>query len=449
MQSIHSRLLLAASIVLAAFLGLGAEALHRAFRDSAENALKTQLMGQVYGLLGAADTDEQGRMRLPETLPDPRFSNPASGLYAQVSGEQGSYRWHSPSAVGRTLPLPEGIPPGRPYFVYLDADEPLYLLGYSLLWEDDAGAEVAYFFAVAENAAGLQQRVAAFRQTILLWLGGAAVILLLVQGAVLRWGLKPLREVAADLHMIETGARARLEGQYPQELRRLTDGINSMIQHSEASRDRYRNSLGDLAHSLKTPLAVLQGAAEGTDLQLLREAVEEQVPRMNDIVQYQLKSAAAAGRGAGLVHQIPLRPIIDRLVGTLQKVYRDKSIVCRCQVAQDAVFPGEAGDLLECLGNVLENAFKYADSRVSIHLEEHVAGSPTRGVCLYVADDGPGIPADMRERVLRRGERADQQMPGQGIGLSVANGIVQLYGGKLEIAESDLGGALVVIRMPG
>lgn len=449
MRSIHSRLLLAASVVLAAFLGLGAFALDRAFRDSAESALQTQLMGQVYALLGAADTDAQGRMRLPDTLPDPRFSNPASGLYAQVSGEQGGYQWHSPSAVGRKLSIPFDIRSGESHFVYLPSEEPLYLLGYSLLWEDDAGTEIAYLFVVAESATGLQQRVAAFRKTILLWLGGAAVILLLVQGAVLRWGLKPLRAVAFDLRMIESGARSRLEGNYPRELRRLTDGINSLIQQSESSRDRYRNSLGDLAHSLKTPLAVLQGAAECGEPQLLREAVTEQVPRMNDIVQYQLKSAAAAGRGAGLTHMTLVRPVIDRLVNTLQKVYRDKSVNCLCTVAEDVVFQMEQGDLLECLGNVLENAFKYTGSEVSIYLEPDAQGSPVPGVRLCVEDDGPGIPAAVRGRVLRRGERADQQAPGQGIGLSVASRIVRLYGGNLEIGESKLGGASILIWMPG
>jgi len=345
--------------------------------------------------------------------------------------------------------MPGGIASGQPHFVYLPTDEPLYLLAYSLLWEDDAGAEIAYLFVVAESASGLQQRVAAFRKTILIWLGGAAVILLLVQGAVLRWGLKPLREVALDLRMIESGTRERLEGAYPRELRRLTDGINSMIQHGETSRDRYRNSLGDLAHSLKTPLAVLQGAAEGGDARLLREAVSEQVPRMNDIVQYQLKSAAAAGRGAGLTHKTLVRPIIDRLVSTLQKVYRDKAINCVCEVADDVLFPGEQGDLLECVGNILENAFKYASTTVVIYLEPESERLPVMGVRLCVADDGPGIPFEVRERVLRRGERGDQQMPGQGIGLSVASGIVRLYGGDLEIGESDLGGARIAIWMPG
>ncbi len=449
MRSIHGRLLLAATVVLAAFLGLGALGLDRAFRDSAESALQTQLMGQVYALLGAADTDEQGRMRLPQTLPDPRLSNPASGLYAQVSGELGGYQWHSPSAVGRSLPMSDDIPPGEQRFVYLSSDEPLYLLSYALLWEDDTGAEIAYVFAVAENAAGLQQRVAAFRQTILLWLGSAAVILLLVQGVVLRWGLKPLRAVALDLRMIETGSRTRLEGDYPRELRRLTDGINAMIQQGESSLDRYRNSLGDLAHSLKTPLAVLQGAAESGDAELLREAVAEQVLRMNDIVQYQLKSAAVAGRGVSLTHKTLVRPLIDKLVNTLQKVYRDKAIQCRCTVPENALFPAEQGDLLECLGNILENAFKYARANVVVELEQIQDGRERGGVALCIGDDGPGIPVAVRERVLRRGERADQRTPGQGIGLSVASGIVHLYGGDLEIGESDLGGAMIVVRMPG
>jgi two-component system sensor histidine kinase PhoQ len=410
--------------------------------------MQTQLMGQIYALLGAADTDALGRMRPPETLPDPRFANPASGLYAQVRGEQGQYQWHSPSAVGRQFPMRTDIPPGSPLFQLLPADESLYLLSYSLLWEDDSGAEIAYLLVVAESAVGVQQRVAAFRQTILLWLGGAALILLLVQGAVLRWGLKPLRSVAADLRMIETGARERLEGEYPRELRRLTDGINSMIRHSVASRDRYRNRLGDLAHSLKTPLAVLQGAAEGEDPRLLREAVAEQVPRMNEIVQYQLKSAAAAGRGAGLGQKTALRPILDRLVRTLQKVYREKSIHCRCEVAADLLFPGESGDLLECLGNILENAFKYTHTTVAIYVDADRTDAQAAGVRLCVADDGPGIPPEVRERVLRRGERVDQRIPGQGIGLSVAGEIVHLYGGELEIGESTLGGALIGIRMP-
>ncbi len=446
MRSIQSRLLLAASVVLALFLGLGAIALDRAFRDSLESALETQLMGQVYALLGAAETDKQGRMRLPESLPDPRLVSPDSGLYVQVVGEQDNYQWRSPSSIARQLPPQTQVPLGQQQFYYRRADA-FYQLNYSLLWEDDTGREIAYLFTVSESAESVQKRIAVFRQTILLWLGSAAFILLLLQGVVLRWGMKPLRTVEEDLQMIETGEQEQLQGDYPKELRRLTQGINSLIKHNGVSRDRYRHSLGDLAHSLKTPLAVLQGAAEGQDVQQLREAIAEQIPRMDEIIQYQLKAAAVAGRVV-FAQATPVRPIIDRLVNTLDKVYHDKSITCRCDVDAEQLFTGEPGDLLECLGNLLDNAFKYGRSQVHIYLDETVAvNSAVKGRCLCIEDDGPGIPQAVRARVLRRGERADQRTTGQGIGLSVASDIVHLYGGKLEIGESPLGGALISIQM--
>lgn len=447
MRSIQSRLLLSASVVLVLFLGLGAFALDRAFRDSVERALETQLMGQVYALLGAAETNGQGRMRLPETLPDPRLVSPDSGLYVQVVGERGHYQWRSPSSIARQLPPQTEVSPGQRQFDYRSAGESFYQLNYSLLWEDDAGEEVAYLFTVSENAAGVQKRVAVFRQTILLWLGGATFILLLLQGAVLRWGMQPLRTVENDLRMIETGKQEQLQGNYPRELQRLTQGINSLIKHNGASRDRYRHSLGDLAHSLKTPLAVLQGAAEERDAQRLCEAISEQIPRMNEIIQYQLKSAAVVGRVA-FAQATLIRPIIDRLVNTLDKVYHEKSIDCRCDVDAEQLFTGEPGDLLECLGNLLENAYKYGHSQVHIYLDEPASVDSTGSIKrLCIADDGPGIPLAVRERVLRRGERADERIPGHGIGLSVAYGIVLLYGGKLEIGESPLGGALISIQM--
>ena len=447
MQSIQSRLLLAATLVLAAFLGLGALAIDDAYRESAERALETRMMGQVYALLAAAETDSQGRMRLPENLPDPRFSNPDSGLYAQVTGEGGEYRWHSPSTVGRTLPLDGSPPPGKPQFIHLPDKEHLYLLRYALLWEDDSGAEVAYQFVLAESDAALRGQLGVFRKTILLWLGGAALLLLLMQGAVLRWGLKPLRAVAADLRMIERGEREQLEGNYPKELRRLTLAINSMIRHSTASRDRYRNSLGDLAHSLKTPLAVLQGVAEDGEEAGLRAAVLEQVPRMNEIVQYQLKSAAAAGQ-AGLSASTRLRPLVERLINSLQVVYRERGVQCECRVTPEQCFPLEQGDLLEVLGNILENGFKYARSRIEVSTIERGATDSGGGwIGVRVADDGPGIPPVVGQRVVKRGERADQRYPGQGIGLAVANEILHLNGGELELDQSESGGAGITLWM--
>jgi two-component system sensor histidine kinase PhoQ len=449
MASIHSRLLLAAMLVLAAFLGLGAVALDRAFQRSVESAVNQQLMGYVYALLGAAETDSRGRIRLPEALPDPRFSNPDSGLYAQVMGRRASYQWHSPSHLGRRLDLVREVEPGQRLFAHRSVDgNGYYQLNFGLTWEDDEGNELFYSFAVAEEDDGVRAQVTAFRETLLIWLGGAALLLLAVQGIVLRWGLDPLRRVSEDLKRIEQGKTDRLEGNYPGELAPLTSNINSLIRTSRVSQERYRNSLGDLAHSLKTPLAVLQGVVDSEDPSRIREVLEEQVPRMNEIVQYQLKRAATRGRQS-LSGKVQVSGVVERLIRTLDKVYRDRGIECCSGVGEDIHFAGDSDDLMEVVGNLLENAYKYGRSSVQIRSwseEDRTAGGGW--FHLVIEDDGPGIDAHQRERVLARGYRADESQKGQGIGLGVAHEIIRLYDGVLEIGTADLGGARLDVRLP-
>ncbi|WP_241086096.1 hypothetical protein [Candidatus Vondammii sp. HM_W22] len=206
MPSIHLRLLLAVTLALVAFLGLGSFALDKAFSDSLERAAEERLLGYVYALLGAAKTDTEGRMRLPGSLPDPRFSNPDSGLYAWVLGEDGNYRWHSLSMVGRPVKPLEVVKAGSHSFSYEEsAGGSFYLLVFGLLWEDDAGKELSYSFAIAENDAAIQAQVSTFRESLLVWLGGVSVILLMLQGLVLSWGLRPLRQVSSGLKRIESG----------------------------------------------------------------------------------------------------------------------------------------------------------------------------------------------------------------------------------------------------
>lgn len=442
--SIHLRMTLAASFVLAAFLGISAYALDKAFRDSVEEGFKNRLQGHIYALLGAAETDNSGGMRFPEDLPDPRFSNPDSGLYAGILGPGGRYQWHSPSLLGREeISYSQPLAPGVKRFQRNDG---LYLLGFGLGWVDNAGREQSYTVVVAESTAGMEAEVGGFRLTLFLWLGGAALLLLLVQGVTLRWGLSPLRRAARDLKRIQAGKAEFLGGSYPSELRGLTNNVNALISHGRANQTRYRNRLGDLAHSLKTPLAVLQGAADGNDADDLLRAVREQVPRMNEIVQYQLQRAAAAGK-TDVARAIPVAPAVRKLTAALEKVYRDKGVLCGAEVPEGARFFGDEGDLLEVLGNLLENAFKYCRSRVRVTVEASASAGEDRPlVGIVIEDDGEGIPEPEREQVLRRGARRDQQLPGQGIGLSVVDEIVRLYQGTLEIGESDLGGARVSVR---
>ncbi|MES9990357.1 MAG: ATP-binding protein [Candidatus Thiodiazotropha sp.] len=443
--SIHQRLLIAASLVLTAFLGLTGLALDKAFRSASEEAFQARLFSSVYALLAAAEEDEAGGLKMPDVLTDPRFNRPDSGLYAQVRAKSKGFFWQSPSSLGHSIGLQREMQPGESKIDRFKLDESTVMgLSFGVAWEDFQGRELHYVLMVAEDLKPLQEQVAAFRDTLFIWLGGAALLLLLVQGWVLRWGLRPLREVAQGLSDIESGSADQLLGDYPKELNRLTSNINSLIRHAQARQQRYRDSLGDLAHSLKTPLAVLQGISESDNEQgqTMRKALREQVDRMNQIVSHQLQRAAASGRTV-LTQTVPVKPVVERIVGSLDKVYREKGIDWELDIVAGCDFPGDEGDLMELLGNLMENACKYGKDRV------RVCAQRDRGLHISVEDNGSGIPPDQAEAVLRRGHRADQQQPGQGIGLSVAADITIAYGGRVEIGTGqELGGAVIHLYLP-
>jgi len=445
--SIHGRLLLVASLVIAAFLGLGALALDQAFRESIDSAMRERLLQQVYALLGAASEDAEGRMRLPKDLPNPRLATPDSGLYAVVIGEEGGYLWRSRSLIGREIGFSRQLDQGVVQFdrFRYGADD-LYTLNFAIAWDDDSGKELVYTLAVAENTEAMDAQIGAFRTRLFYWLGGVSLLLLIVQVVVLGWGLKPLRRVAADLRRVERGKIEAIEGDYPKELRGLIRNINMLIQSSKATRDRYRNSLGDLAHSLKTPLTLLRGAAVGEDAVRLRQTVDEQVTRMDEIVQYQLQRAAVSSM-AVQGSAVSVAPVVERLCATLAKVYRDKGIQYRLEIDPEVLFFGEQQDLMEFLGNLLDNAFKYGKERIKVtaHSLQTMSTVGGQALSMTIEDDGPGIPEEQREKVLNRGVRIDQQLPGQGIGLSMAREIISLYGGSLTLDGSEMGGVLVKI----
>ncbi len=445
--SIHIRLLLAASLVLTAFLGLTGVALDKAFRSSAEKALRESLQASVYALLAAAGEDDQGRLTMPEIVSDPRFNLPDSGFYAEVHSPDISFDWRSASAVGRHLNIGEpSVEPGERRFSRVRSANggEVVALSFGVSWEDFDGVETQYVLSVVEDIQPHQVQITTFRNTLFYWLGGAALVLLLAQGGVLRWGLFPLRKVSDELSDIESGGSDQLKGVYPQELTGLTDNINSLIRQAQSRQQRYRDSLGDLAHSLKTPLAILQGMAELPETGDRNESrqLAEQVYRMNQIVSHQLQRAAASGRST-LALSTPVGVAVERIAITLSKVYLEKGIRWELDLPDDLGFPGDEGDLMEFMGNLMDNAWKYGSQRVRI------SGLATGdGIELHVEDDGAGIPQAQAESVLQRGRRMDEQQPGQGIGLAVVSDIISAYGGELIVGKSVLGGADLVALIP-
>lgn len=445
--SIHLRLLLAASLVLTAFLGLTGLALDKAFRSAAQEALRARLKSSVYGLLAAAEEGPSGQLSLPQTLPDPRLNLPDSGLYAEVAAPSIGYHWRSASTLGRELDLLQTVYPGEFRYRYqrTAGGSELLVLDFAVNWEGNDGRGSLYILAVGEDLRSQREQIEAFRNSLFGWLGGVALLLLLAQGWVLRWGLKPLRTLAGELGQIEDGARERLSGNYPRELGGLARSLNSLIRHAETRQRRYRDSLGDLAHSLKTPLAILrnladhQGAGEAVHCQ---RVLAEQVTRMDQIVGHQLQRAVASGR-VTLASSLTLKPVVERLARSLAKVYRERPVRWELAIDDGCRFRGDEGDLMELLGNLMDNAWKYGGGRVRIGARED-----PQGLELHVEDDGRGIPEDQAQEVLRRGGRMDQQQPGQGIGLAVVQDLISAYGGELRIGRSELGGADMTLIFP-
>jgi len=447
MLSLTNRLLLASSAVLAGFLGITGLVLDNAFRESAETALRDRLQGHVYALLAASDVDARGLLKLPAELPDARFSQPASGLYAEVTDATGNSLWRAKSMLGVSIP-PTPLPAiGQRQFNQINTERgvALFSLAFTVSWETAAKQQRLYTYRVLENLNSVHAQIARFRQSLWGWLGAAALLLLAVQGVILSWSLAPLRRVADDVRAIEAGLTHRLHGTYPRELRHLTDNLNGLLESAEHHLQRYRDSLGNLAHSLKTPLAVLRGAVDQEqDLSALRTLAREQISAMTQLVEYQLHRAATAGRTV-LTTPVEVQPVIEKVIAALSKVYADKDVVVDTNVDHRAVFAGDAGDLTEMLGNLLDNAFKWCRHRVRV--ESRMTTGPSRAVVEFtVEDDGPGIPEDLKAAVLQRGVRADESTPGHGLGLAMVQDTVRLYQGEWELGTGTLGGLQIHLR---
>jgi two-component system sensor histidine kinase PhoQ len=445
MRSFSRRLLVSITLLLLLFFGVMVAVLDARFQRLARDSLREQLNSQIVALIASAEPDSSGRIvpRLSDT--ESRLATPGSGLYAAVSDGGPEPYWRSPSAAGSVLQFGPPQAPGVRKFHYLTDEHGARLAAASLglQWEGDGGLT----FSVASDLTSFEQQLTRFRGGLLSGFAVVAVLLLLALAALLRWVLGPLRRLEAQIHSVERGEREQLDDRWPSELDGVVANLNTLLGAERTRIARYRDTLGNLAHSLKTPLAVLRASfAPGTPG---AAQVNAQVDRMSAIVEHQLRRAATSGGASVGRHAVELLPIAQDLRSALLKVHGGKDFSLELTIPPELLFVGDRDDLTEALGNLMDNAAKWCRSRVRVSAALHESAGAGQKLSMVVEDDGPGVASGDRERVLERGARADEHTPGHGLGLAMVVDMAGLYGGHLTITESALGGARVELRLPG
>ena len=445
MKSIKSRLTLVSTVVLVLFMVLTAVALERAVVKRALEAEEDGLQLLIYSLLAAVDRNEEGYAltvsgdRLFETDLFTRHS----GLYALLYDGEGQEIWRSRS-LGLDLSVTEAIDLGDWEFDtpgYLET--PYFRLGFALQWPDVDNKLRRYQVVVWRDASDYFEQRDRFRQTLWAWLIITTLLLLLVTYVVTHWSLRPLHRVGLEIKAIEDHRQTSFERDYPSEIAPLTENLNILLKREAHQRQRYRHALDDLAHSLKTPLAVLTGLADQAQLDTDRIAtLREQTERMNQIVSYQLQKANSAAP-VSIARPLDLVGVIGKLQSALDKVYREKSVRVERSLPEQMMLRIDEGDCLEVMGNLLDNAFKYARGQVRISGRADEDG---RALTLLVEDDGNGLADEEIEQILRRGTRLDEATEGQGIGLAVVADTVASYDMELGFGRASLGGLAVTLN---
>lgn len=452
MRSLRQRLLMLTLVTAGLTLVVAGFVLSALFREHVRQQFIERLGADLDQVMARLEVDARGQPSLDAArLSDPRWTRPRSGLYWQVDaagprGAAGLLR--SRSLWDELLDAPRDMPENGEVHVHDvrgQHGEGLLLIERTL---QAPGAQSTWRVMVAAETTPLEQAAARFN-TVLAW-SLLALLALLVAGALLqvRWGLAPLGRLRQALSDLREGRTQRLAGHYPDEVQPLVDDLNGVLSRHALGLERARAQAGNLAHALKTPLTILaQGAAQAPTSerawQELPALVSDQVQVARRHIDWHLARSRAAAAQATLGLSTPVQPVVDGLVRVMQKIHAHRGIGVSAEVDAQLAFAGEAQDLQEMLGNLLDNACRAASSRVRVS-----ALRQDRLLHLSVADDGPGIaPADMAA-ALRRGGRLDESTPGSGLGLAIVQELATLYGGAIELQRSEMGGLLAVLTLP-
>lgn len=447
--SLGARLFISAAVCCALVLILAGFGLTTFYRRSAERGFDERLSVYIKELIADLAAPPETERQAIGDLGEPRFDLPLSGWYWQIirlDGERPTIR-ASRSLVGGQLPklLDQPIAPNvrgiRESYISGPDDRSLRILEREI----DVGEDGRFTVAVAAPSDEIDADIRDFRFALTMTfvlLGLALVASTIVQ---VRFGLRPLVRLGAAVGMVRTGETPRIVGEYPPDLAPLAGELNLLIDANHEILDRARTQVGNLAHALKTPLSVMLNEAEAGD-GALPQTVKTQAAIMRDQVQYYLDRARAAALSGALGGVTEVAPSLDALIRTFTKISQGRGIVGSHSVPPRARFRGEKQDFEEMLGNLLDNAFKWAEATVEVSLDPQQAAKG--GLVLLIDDDGPGLPDEALADMLKRGRRLDEAIPGSGLGLSIVVDLAKLYGGGLSLERSPLGGLRARLLLP-
>jgi two-component system sensor histidine kinase PhoQ len=449
--SLTRRLLLSVASVLVVFFALTIFLLDLLFRHAAERSLRELLDAQMVALIAAADPDGPESVT-PTAVLEPRFDTPGSGLYAEIRSASGESIWRSQSTTGSDVQFGPPLEGGdRRFFYTLIPDKQIRLAVASrgIVWADVHGKPARFTFSIASSLEAYDAQIASFRQQLVGWFAALVLLLIATLSLLVRWLSGPMRQLVREIKEVEGGARDLLSDAWPRELTAVASNLNALLDGERQRIKRYRDTLGNLAHSLKTPLAVMRQSLDDVDGGKAR-TLDAEIGRMSEIIEHQMKRAATSG-GVLLGQQpVDLAPVVSELRAALVKVYGNKDLLFETAIGAGAQFIGDRADITELLGNLLDNACKWCRARVRIEATiDGWAVDSRRALHIVIEDDGPGIAETDRAKVLQRGGRADEATPGHGLGLSMVHDTVALYGGTMRIDASGLGGACFELKLPG
>jgi signal transduction histidine kinase len=455
LNSLALRLFFSATTWTVVILVVTGIVLSSIYRAAVERAFDRRLGVYLRTLVTDVATPEENAGKFPQSMGEPLFDLPLSGWYWQVTRldaptpDVRSSRSLWDARLPRLADLSASSVAGATREGY--AEGPEGQLVRVVERTIDLGEEGRYLVAVAGDAAEIDEETRSFDNALIITLSVLGIVLLLTTTFQVRFGLAPLKRISEGLAAIRSGTAERLEGAFPVEIAPLARETNALIDVNREIVSRARTHVGNLAHALKTPISVMMNEAAANSADPLASKVREQTEIMRDQVARHLERARLAARVAVISTVTDVRAVVTALARTMEKIHHDRGIVIDIDAPDGARFRGEQQDLEEMVGNLVDNACKWAQSRVAIEVfaEKPDPKDDRRFVRIVVDDDGPGLSPQQREQVARRGRRLDETKPGSGLGLSIVVELASLYGGGLTLSTAPIGGLRAELVVPG